>query len=785
MVFNEENDTKTGGNKKVGFELVSKAVNQIEPGTVVFDEGAPVNYIGILLAGKVELVSKGSRKLMGPGNFIGLIDVHSKKYLASVRVLEKANIFAFPVSSEDDVMLLLSANKDYPGLMMKAALRSFDGQLAFQKEIGEKCGYFMDFVNTRKKLALDYAKGYGFTFEPNEVVDVGKAFECLLKPDELMVAGYREAALVPADVCKAFYAGAKSLAKRQISEISASYDRVKKDTDKAAHFLEKFYNCLTVRKHGSYLAGLARLIGTVESAGKACDDLRKVYDEIEAMTKELRTYLITNTGFEPEDGDDIWDKLRDQAKSAGASTGGKSTEEQLAEFEDSFTKIVNYGKLDKEKANVLAENIKIFMDMKDKFASDDAARKMRRSLIEPFYELYHSVYKRAYTERNTDKIIDLFLNYGFLDERLLEPNQLILLYHHADVKEPDDERIHVYTAREWLDAIYEMRKDPSKNEFDMDYFEYLRDLKNQKSITAEQEKAEAGNREARLDFEIKNMLKYNCRIVSGQITTFVPFLHKDMFAGDLGRMFMSKELVCNTIDSLAEIDFSVFYREVLYVDESKGIKKEYIQKEVVPDIVMLPMYGDRVSMWQEISGRKRDTPGRFLMPALSDGDLNDMFIPVLGRFRWELCRTIQGTSWNDIKVKSLTSEYSDYIQFYKKNKDLSEERKEKVKIQIQKGKNNVKEVFAMDYETWIKNESQGAMRLNKVVREMMCMYCPFAKDIRENLCKQTIYDEAFGRFSRENTRKQKELETRLRHIENEGGTITQELTDTMDYYKNK
>ena len=770
----------------MGFELVRKSVNQIEPGTVVFEEGAPVNFIGILLAGKVELVSKGSRKVMGPGNFIGLIDIHSKKYLANVKVLEKANIFAFPVNSEEDLMLLLSANKDYPGLIMKAALREFTGQLAFQKEIGDKCGEFMNFVNTRKKLALEYATGYGYKFEPNEVVDVGKAFECLLKPDALMVAGYKEAALVPADICKAFYAGAKNLAVRQIQEISQSYDRVKKDTDKAAHFLEKFYNCLTVRKHGSYLSNLSRLIGKVESTGKKCDDLGKVYDEIENMTKELRSYLLEKTGFTPEDNDDLWEKLRAEAKTAAAGAGeGMSTEEQLAEFEDSFAKIVSYGRLEKEKADALAENIKVFMSMKDKFASDDAARKMRRSLLEPFYELYHNVYKRAYEERNKDKIIDLFLNYGFLDERLLEPNQLILLYHHAELKEEDDDRIHVYTAREWLDAIYEMRKDPSKNEFDMDYYEYLRDLKNQKSITEEQEKKEAVNKEARLDFEIKNMLKYNCRIVSGQITTFVPFIHKDMFAGDLGRMFMSKELVRNTIDSLAEIDFSVFYREVLYVDESKGIKKEYIQKEVVPDIVMLPMYGDRVSMWQEISGRKRDTPGRFLMPALSDGDLNDMFIPVLGRFRWELCRTIQGTSWNDIKVKSLTSEYSDYIQFYKKNKDLSEERKEKVKAQIQKGKNNVKEVFAMDYETWIKNESQGAMRLNKVVREMMCMYCPFTKDIRDNLCKQTIYDEAFGRFNRENQRKQKELEGRLRHIENEGGTVTEELKDTLDYYRNK
>ena len=46
--------------------------------------------------------------------------------------------------------------------------------------------------------------------------------------------------------------------------------------------------------------------------------------------------------------------------------------------------------------------------------------------------------------------------------------------------------------------------------------------------------------------------------------------------------------------------------------------------------------------------------------------------------------TIEGTAWNDIKVKSLTSEYSDYLQFYRKNRELSEERKEKLKYQIQR-----------------------------------------------------------------------------------------------------
>jgi len=75
------------------------------------------------------------------------------------------------------------------------------------------------------------------------------------------------------------------------------------------------------------------------------------------------------------------------------------------------------------------------------------------------------------------------------------------------------------------------------------------------------------------------------------------------------------------------------------------------------------------------------------------------------------------------------------------------------------------------------------MRLNKVAREILAMYCPFEQEIRLNLTKQGIYDEAMARFHRETFRKQKEFEMRLRHIENENGEITQELQDTLAYYR--
>ena len=88
---------------------------------------------------------------------------------------------------------------------------------------------------------------------------------------------------------------------------------------------------------------------------------------------------------------------------------------------------------------------------------------------------------------------------------------------------------------------------------------------------------------------------------------------------------------------------------------------------------------------------------------------------------------MQGTSWNNIQIKSLTSEYSDYIQFYRKNRDLSEDKKEKLKMQIQKCRNNTREVFVTDYINWIRHEAKGGITLNKTVREIMATYCPFTK----------------------------------------------------------
>mgnify|MGYP000956740238 CR=1 FL=1 len=317
----------------------------------------------------------------------------------------------------------------------------------------------------------------------------------------------------------------------------------------------------------------------------------------------------------------------------------------------------------------------------------------------------------------------------------------------------------------------------------LDYEDFLRDQKKTGRITEAQMKEQLEDRDAKLDYEITNMFRVNHRLVSGQASVFVPFLFTEGSSASLQRTFLSKDKINASLRKLRQIDYSVFYREMLFHKDDSPITKEYMMEEVAPDVILLPACGTKGIMWQELSGRRRNSKGRFLLPHFFEGDLELAMIQLCGRFRWELCRTMQGTSWNNIQIKSLTSEYSDYIQFYRKNRDLSEDKKEKLKMQIQKCRNNTREVFVTDYINWIRHEAKGGITLNKTVREIMATYCPFTKKIRETIVEQPLFRDAMARFMRETGKKNKEYALKFRVWEKDGIEVPAEIIQTRDFYR--
>ena len=180
--------------------------------------------------------------------------------------------------------------------------------------------------------------------------------------------------------------------------------------------------------------------------------------------------------------------------------------------------------------------------------------------------------------------------------------------------------------------------------------------------------------------------------------------------------------------------------------------------EVLPDFILMPNMGTRGAMWQEIENRRRTTSARMMLSIFHLEELANTIIRLSGEYRWEMCKRVQGARWNDLTELSLTSEYFDYIQFYRKNGDLSTEAKEKIKNSLTKTKNNYKEMFVLDYMYWILYESAGSPRLNKIARNILFNYCPFPKEIRETLGNNPIYREILDKYNVRNAQKVHHIE---------------------------
>ena len=103
-------------------------------------------------------------------------------------------------------------------------------------------------------------------------------------------------------------------------------------------------------------------------------------------------------------------------------------------------------------------------------------------------------------------------------------------------------------------------------------------------------------------------------------------------------------------------------------------------------------------------------------------------------------------------------------------------------MQIQKSRNNTREVFVIDYENWIKHEAQGGLCLSKPVRAIMATYCPFRAAVRESMAEQPLFREAMAAFIRERGKKKKEYDLKFKVWEKDGVDIPEEVVRTKEFY---
>ncbi len=677
---------------------------------------------GVIVRGTVQMQRGKIIKTVQGGSMVGIFDLFAEEYPTKWIVAEDTFFYAFMIKDETSLEAFFQSNPDYRGIAVYS--------LAKELEV---------FFEERKRI-LQAA----FEIESLFKMDMEGFLEDIAKLNcsEEKMSNYLDYANISLDNHKKYYYNSVKMAVYQVKEISLILKEVLRSSQEIQKYLEENY---------SRMAGEALL---KQNTPWDCTYVRNQFLILLQKQKEAK---------KKQKEDDI------------------PVENLMELLKNSLAQILRFAQTGQTEQREIAAAVQTFVNSKDRLSTQDDMRKLKKQLTTYYFKLYQACIFKWLDGEKLPLAVKMFLNFGYMDERLLNEEQIKFLYEKMNEKF-DDLTPRVYTIPEWLKEIYEGRKEPSRNSFEQDYRDFLREEKRTGKITEKQEKEFLEDNNKKVIFEIENMFVSNNKILNGKLSTYVPILYEDEIYGHLDRMFLSKGQLCDAILELEKKDFTIFQREVLYTNPDLKIEKEYVIKKVYPDIILFPVYGMASSMWQEITGKKRDTPGRFLFPVIAETEVDRLVTKAFGRFHWEYCRCEQGASWNNIQYKSLTSEYMDYIQYYRKNHDLTEEKREKIKAQILKARNNSREIFLIDYEMWIYYESKAAMKLNKVARMILASYCPFDKATREVLKSNAAFADALMIHQKKFGEKKREWEMRIKRRENKNMEIPQEFYDTYRYY---
>ena len=779
-----------GGKKELKAELKLNNINQVIKDTIIYEQGDEISSVSLVVKGRIRMSAEGTNIVVGSGNFLGLCDLVGDKYGITYTAETNAVIYAFPkMRLSKAVRSLVKANKDYAGLMVASFSRIIRELSITYEKIRAMSDKLYEFLLSGRTRYTEIAKEAGIKADNIRSIDDIEEYEQGdVDIDKIMY--YRACCEIAPDIQKAYFGASSAISVYHVLEQIKLVNAIIAECGRGTEYLKLLSKPLVKEERSLYMQ-VFQLANTVQHIGGESGNVMSLFDDIIDYINTLENLMLDKAGVDLEIDHEFMEEtyfslLNSDVKNDDGNDADIALTEMeyqdISQLNNSLSFILDYSEIEREEALDFEQYITDFDKLRDKFLTDDDTRTLRRNITKMYYKIYKKVFLKDYkSSESTPVIIDLFLRYGFISEKLLSEELLEQLLS-IDRHDVGNASCMVYDMKQWLTEIIEGRKEPSKSEFDLDYAESLRDRKRTGALTEQQVNAMADDRNAKFEFEVDNMFKANHRILYGQVSAFVPFLFTDGCASSLLKTFMSGDRINAAVHRLLQIDYSAFYREGLYKGEAEGIKKEYIVEEVFPDFILFPIAGSNPIMWQEISGRRRNSKGRFLLPAFLDTDIDAAMVKLFGRFRWELCRTIQGAAWNNIQVKSLTSEYSDFIQFYKKNRELSEDKKDKLKMQIQKCRNNTREVFVVDYENWIKHEAHGGIVLSKPVREIMATYCPFAKDLRDSVEEQPLFRDAMARYNREKGKKTKEYDLKFRVWDKDKVDVPKEIVKTRDYY---
>lgn len=754
---------------------------KISKGKKFLKRGERVKGLYVILQGSVRAVSKNDEFDMEAGSIVGLMESGTGIYLCDYIASADCICYAYPYKVTDDYKQIFENEEKYISVFTMAAMRQTSILLRRYTAFYRKAQNYYNFLMRANEEYKSFCNNYEMAEQSFERLNLEMPVQLNDKIENWTIEYYEKLSTLSLKAIDQFLMRDYSLGIGEILNAACWMQKALSQIEDIKQYLQ-FQKELLLSNTEEDVFQL--YFDLAKKAAPTGVDLQPLFQKI----TEIMEYIKNSNMYSKMLMDNRFSSYNSYDFRQAEAAFGRMKEweeepawEQEEERENYLTQILAYSRYDEGKGRVFRAQLEEYRNLPDILSTTDEVRKLRRQMTQAFYEIYELAFWRSVEERRMPSAVKMFLNFGFMDEQLAGEDNASSLHDLVDELQRCKAK-NVFTMYEWLLSILKGENEPCRNEFDLDYMGYLNELKKTGKIAADEQKRMLEDQREKVQYEMRNMFVSTNRATYGKISTFCPVLCEHDIINSVENMLVTAEKVNQALDYIRQIDFSLFYREIAFSDPERDINREMIQAEVLPNVILMPNAGSKAMMWQETAGIKKDTPARFIFPIMTVADVTEMMVEVSGRFRWEMCRKIQGVRWNDITEASLTSEYNDYIQYYRKNNDLSPEAKEKVKNALYKAKNNFREVFVKDYQNWIKYESRGSFRLNRVSRDIIFRYCPFSKEIRKQLIANPMYRDIFEKYEILKGRKVRHVELWYDRYQKKGGEITPELQINRDFY---
>ncbi len=728
----------------------------IEKGKTIHANGQPFNSLHLITAGQVLVTFPGGNYTLGKGDVIGICEICSEVHFLNYLAIENTSLVSYHMANQDALFDLLRKYRDVSRFFLLSAFRQFN-LLQQQFQLAEmKCSntymFFSQDVQTYHTLSARYRTNRPLLLEDAEELNAYLNDE----ETDLWLGSYYQGLYQ-------IYAGEDfmnflekiAVSVGSLRKCSVDFHKIYTNLDEQYQYLLQILSLYFNENSNDLFDHYTELLNKL---GTDSAELSQVLDKMEHMAQFYQETIASPQA-------DIMARIKafyETKAQLNTSRIQPQTNPVNAPFPkeltDSLTTILSFAKMPPEFETEFRSNVQKYRRLPDMNGSDEQTYSLRRALIPAFLDLYEAIFKTTLQAAQIPLPVKMFLFFGYIDEDLAgEENSIYLSQLAQKLEAPGDHG--VYTFYHWLLAIYQGKKEPSRNEFDMDFSEYVNNQFRKGQCSKTELTALLNDPWEKVAYELHNMFPSVNKMTFGRITTYCPLFHRNNVLKNLSDCLVTASKIGQALETIKRVDYSAFYRESLDYDHIDAMGKEQIHLEFLPDIILMPNVGIHGVMWQEIEGKKRNSSGRMMYSIFHMEDVTNTMIHLTGEFRWEMCKRVYGARWNDISEVSLTSEYFDYIQFYRKNHDLSSENKDKVGIALKRAKNSFKEMFIRDYQIWILFEGSGAPRLNKVARRILFTHCPFPADIDRALAGNPLYTELLQRKHIKNA-------NRLHHLEN-------------------